>query len=117
MKPAIQTKVDVSGRPIMIRVFDDYVELRRKGERSYRTLSISELWRLSSDVAPPPRTERSKNSIVAVFIGVKNGKSIWERQDTGEQMTEAKIMSAGRAERRPVVTLFGMPDKAKAAGL
>ncbi len=117
MKAAIQTKIEIAGSPIMVRVFDDHVELRRKGERNARRMAITELWiAAASEVLPPPVTARTTNRIVAVFIGVRGNKSIWERQDTGEQMTEAKIMAQGRKERRPVVTLFGMPPKAMAAG-
>lgn len=111
MKPATQTKLEVAGRPIMVRVFDDHIELRRKGERNGRRIAIDEVWRLANDEqAPPPLTWRTTNRIVAVFVKVSGNKSLWQRQDTGEITTEAKIMAQGRREKRPVVTLFGMPN-------
>lgn len=114
---ATETNIQINGRKLIVRVFGDYIEIRRKGDRQGRTMPIDQLWRVTSGcTAEPPLTSSSKNRIVAVFQGIKGSKSLWQRQDTGEVMTEAKIMAQGRKERRPVVTLFGMPPKAMAAG-
>lgn len=118
LSKAVKTRIEYLGRPVMLEIQDDRIEMWRMGERTRRSISIEEMWSraLIEDRPQYPVTQRSGNSIVAHFSKVRGMKSYWVRLDTGEELTEAQLRRAGRIEKRPVVTLFGSPAAAMARG-
>lgn len=114
-KPNVyKTKAEANGRPIMIEVKGDRIELWRMGERNRRVAMVDKIWIdclfNPADPPPPPQPGRRTNSIIAYFVGLRRGYSYWKRIDTGEELTEAALTRAGRKEKRKVVTLYGMPQ-------
>ena len=114
-KPHVyKTKAEAGGRPIMIEVKADRIEMWRMGARNRRVAMVDKLWIdclfNPADPPTPPQPGRRTNRIIAYFVGVRRGHSYWKRVDTGEEMTEAALNKAGRKEKRKVVALYGMPQ-------
>lgn len=114
-KPHVyKTKAESNGRPIMIEVKGDRIEMWRMGERVRRVAMLDKLWIdclfNPADPPLPPQPGRRTNSIIAFFVGLRRGYSYWKRIDTGEELTEAALNKAGRKEKRKVVALYGMPQ-------
>lgn len=109
-----RSKIQVRGRDIMVTVTDTTIEMNLFGFRERFVLAIEQAWEMATKAqdAPPPITQRSKNSIVASFVRHRGKASVWLRHDTGEELTERQLRMAGKRERRAVIPVYGMPNEA-----
>jgi len=110
---AIRTTAEAMGRPILVEVVGDRLEMWRMGERDRRSVSIWALYREAAETGAPRAiiTPKTSNSIVAFYVGWKRGRSYWKRTDTGEELTEGQLRRASRLEGRPFLPLYGMPPE------
>jgi hypothetical protein len=110
---AIRTTAEAMGRPILVEVVGDRLEMWRMGDRDRRSVSIWALYREAVEAGAPRAiiTPKTSNSIVAFYVGWKRGRSYWKRTDTGEELTEGQLRRASRLEGRPFLPLYGMPPE------
>ncbi|MEN6536377.1 MAG: hypothetical protein ABFD89_22160 [Bryobacteraceae bacterium] len=112
---AIRTTAEAMGRPILVEVVGDRLEMWRMGERESerRSVSIESIYRDAVATGAPRNiiTPKTSNSIVAFYVGWKRGRSYWKRTDTGEELTEGQLRRASRLEGRPFLPLYGMPPE------
>ena len=109
----IKSTAESMGRPILVEVVGDRLEMWRMGDRDRRSVSIEAIYQHAVTTGAPRNiiTPKTSNSIVAFYVGWKRGRSYWKRTDTGEELTEGQLRRASRLEGRPFLPLYGMPPE------